>query len=158
MFLHELTLCEAKVFISIPYRKAKEEVFYQNPTLAELRQMTKTKDLRGITDGKNVFVWSADNLIHGMAAQAIFNAAKWSNVATGTAIDYPRYDPNRDCFYLFNPEVTGRGNDSSEWVQHPEVNEIIELAPDLAVAIVRTSRAYLSGIAPFARLIRNVPR
>lgn len=159
-------ITEAKVFMSKPYAGHSEQTMYKNPTLSDLEQMLPSRDLRGITDGTNVFVWDADRMIHGQATWAIAAAGFWEGdvlprLSPEERVS-PRYNPQRDCMFFFDPtSPNSRAHDSVEWIgitpkDRREMNiPAYRLSSHVAVAIPGGSRDHLMTIPSFARLMRR---
>jgi hypothetical protein len=158
-------IMEAKVFTSSPYAGSQEQTLYKNPTLSDLNQMLQKRDLRGITDGTNLFVWDADCMIHGQATWAIAAAGFWEGQALPKLNPNervsPRYDPQKDCMFFFDPTSPDRALDSPEWVG-TTMKERIEmhipayrLAPHVALAIPGDSFAHMQQVPAMVRVMRN---
>jgi hypothetical protein len=163
--LNENSLFEAKVF-QASYEDITD-TFYKNPTLMELGQMLQKKPYRGLTDGKSIFLWDAEQMIHHQAAWALIRIGMWEGdtfpALTDKSQPAPKYVPENSTCVFFNPhEIAQMEVDDPAWVQSdPEDQDRIgihsyRLAEFVAIAIEDQGRAHLMSVAPVARLMRNV--
>jgi hypothetical protein len=163
LFENAEPILEAKMFTSSPYAGHTEQAMFKNPTLSDLDQMVSTKDYRGVTDSKNVFIWDANRMIHHHGTWAIAAAGFWEGEALPKLKPdervSPKFNPQRDIFYLYNPE---RPNESvDEWRADDEATRAelgirtLRLSPHCAMSIPHSSSEHLQSIPAMARLMRH---
>lgn len=156
-------LQEVKVFQGKPLRNLPFVTFYKNPMLTDLMQMVPRGDMRGLSDGKNIFVWDALDTTHRYGAWAILNAGMWEGeilepLYAGDKAA-PKYDYESSTFFLFDPENMQKTiDDSTGWVDDnggadAEV-KLFRLAKNVAVSILSGNK-HLPSISAFARLMRK---
>jgi hypothetical protein len=163
LFENAEPILEAKMFTSTPYAGHSEQPMFKNPTLSDLDQMVSTKDYRGVTDFKNVFIWDAGAMIHHHGTWAIAAAGFWEGDALPKLRPEervsPKFNPQRDIFYLYNPEHPNESVD--EWRADDEAGrkdlgiETYRLSPHCAMSIPHGSLEYLQRIPAIARLMRH---
>jgi len=156
-------LVEAKMFSSRPFRGAEYEKFYKNPTLSDLTAMLPTRDLRGITDGKNVFVWDASKLIHAQGAAAVAEAGLWEGPVLDPLYDgdrlTPKFNAYRDALYFFAGSEEDR-HTGSEWVGNRSFRiahgvEMFRLADGVSMSCYKQATPYLESLPTVARMMRK---
>lgn len=83
--------------------------FIENPSVSQLISFAGQHDLRGTSDGKNIYIWDAGIIIHHNAKWALRNEADFYNVATRP--DGSKYEVTNDSVkYFFNFYVVNNKN------------------------------------------------
>jgi hypothetical protein len=127
---------------------------YQNPSPSQLAGLVDRHDLRGVVDGKNLFVASANLAVHDDIAKSAMKDVRWEGEPYGSR---ERRADSSSC-YIYNPQAHLNARFKDEWVSYnAEFDGVItvEVSPTLYVAYKGYGFEVLSNTPAFARLVKN---
>ena len=158
---------ETKMFFSAhPSWAGQQGQIFENPSLTSLSSLGLRMELRGIGDGKNIFVWDARKMIHGAAVYAIAASGRWRGDFRNEEWHMSKYgfaEPKYDLdlsFYVFSQDKnTLTSPDGAEWASSRNVRHMgidhYQIAPNLTVAVVARGLDKLLEIPAFKRIFKN---
>lgn len=156
--LSEEPLYEYKM-LQAPY-KGTELAVYENPSLSDIVSLTAKYDLRGISDGTNVFVFDANRATHEHGMASLYKLGKWSATKTlRPGLETP-YIPNGYRFYIYDDTLAHNAKFKNEWYGQAAVNRwgvtLHQIADGVVMSVVEWGIDELMQVPTFARIMRKV--
>lgn len=132
--------------------------YWQNPSRQQVIGLAAKHDLRGTTDGKNVFVWDANIMIHHNARYHLRHVGDFESIVVlpngKTLATNNNSIPYYFNFYVSNRKVRARRGTKENWLKEDH-SFLYILDENTRLAVLHRGKGPLEGIPAFARMIRG---
>ncbi len=129
---------------------------YKNPTLSQVMALSSRFDLRGICDGKNIFVYDANLAVHYQATQVIFFNGDWEGPS-----DFGDHGAKAN-FYIYNEALAYNAKYKEEWYKGNTWNDWsldgFELGPNTILTIYKEHAATFWACPRFFQLVKSAKK
>lgn len=135
--------------------------YYKNPSREQVLALAAKMDLRGTSDGENVYVWDANVMIHHNARYWLRHDGYFYDTKTypnGNTHEFPREGVvMRTNFYVTNRKVRARPGTKEGWASAKSGNIFYQLDPATRISVYPRG-IEMESIPAFKTLVRNAAR